>query len=267
MKNSKLNNSTKTTKRYSLTIGWLYPRLMSTYGDRGNIIILKNRLVRRGIGAKIEEIHPGATKQKILSCDLIFMGGAQDAQQEIVEQDLLKNTGKVIFQMVENGTPALLVCGGYQFLGLYYMTASGKKIKGLGLLPLVTRNPGKEKRRLIGNVVIRPQLPNFPRDAFIVGFENHGGRTYLTDSSDAFAHVVKGSGNNGEDGTEGVVYKNAIGTYLHGPILSKSPELADYILRKALAKKYGNEMDLHPLDDKYAYTARNELVKKWYLSI
>ena len=258
------HTSTSPKKSYALTIGWLYPQLMNTYGDRGNIIILTKRCEWRGIKVRVEEIHPGATKKQIESCDLIFMGGAQDAQQKIVEKDLLSTGGKVICEMIEDNVPALLVCGGYQFLGRYYVTADGKKIKGLGLLPLYTTNPGLGARRLVGNIVTRPTLPDFPSEAFIVGFENHGGRTHLEEASDAFAKVVRGFGNNGEDKTEGVVYKGVIGTYLHGPILSKSPELADYVIQKALFKKYSENVDLKPLDDTYAKEARNALVKKLY---
>src|SRR5690606_3522645 len=137
--------------------------------------------------------------------------------------------------------------------------ANGKKIKGLGVLPLVTKNPGKREKRLVGNVVLKPNLSELSKDAFIIGFENHGGRTNLKDLSDAFAKVVKGYGNNGEDKTEGVVYKNSIGTYLHGPILSKSPELADDILKKALAKKYKKNIVLSEIDDSLIYKTRNEL--------
>ncbi len=247
-----------------IVIGWLYPKLMNTYGDRGNIIIFQCRCEWRGIQVEIREINPGASVKEIESCDLLFMGGAQDTQQEIVERDLRGSTGKTLCKMIDNGTPTLLVCGGYQFLGSYYVTADGKKIKGLGLLPLYTTNPGKEAKRLVGNIVIRPTLPEFPGEAFVVGFENHGGRTHLEDVSDAFAKVVRGLGNNGEDKTEGIVYKGVIGTYLHGPILSKSPELADYVIQKALFRKYGENVGLKPLDDTYAKEARNALVKKLY---
>lgn len=251
-------------KTYSLSIGWLYPKLMNTYGDRGNIIIFQRRCEWRGIQVEIHEINPGASVQQIESCDFLFMGGAQDTQQEIVERELRGATGNMICKMIDRGTPTLLVCGGYQFLGKYYVTAQGKKISGLGLLPLYTTNPGTGAKRLVGNIVVRPTLPDFPRDAFVVGFENHGGRTHLERGGEAFATVVQGFGNNGEDKTEGIHYMNAIGTYLHGPILAKSPELSDYIISKALFEKYKKIIELPKVDDKYSIAARNRLVKRLY---
>ncbi len=246
-------------KELSLTIGWLYPDLMSTYGDRGNVIILEKRCQWRGIEVVTKRISVGEDAKDILSCDFLLMGGAQDHQQEIVNLDLQKSKGAVLIDAIQNGISGLFICGAYQFLGDYYLTADGKKLKGLGLFDLYTESPGLSAKRLIGNIIINSNLKTQNSKLF-VGFENHGGRTYLSDKSQAFAMVVKGFGNNGEDRTEGIRYKNAIGTYLHGPILSKNPELADYLLQRALERKYGEEIILAPLDDEYAHKAKQKII-------
>jgi lipid II isoglutaminyl synthase (glutamine-hydrolysing) len=236
-------------KKLSLTIGWLYPELMSTYGDRGNIIVLQKRCEWRNIDVKIERISIETSESRIATCDLLFMGGAQDTQQEIVNKDLFNVKGKVLREKILEGTPGLYICGAYQFLGRYYKTADRTELPGLGIFPMFTENPGDYSPRLIGNIVIEPTSNLRLATSSIVGFENHGGRTYLEDDSMAFAKVVKGFGNNGEDKTEGIIFKNSIGSYLHGPILPKNPEIADWLIKKALEKKSGEETNLEKLDD------------------
>lgn len=225
-----------------ITIGWLYPELMSTYGDRGNIIVLKKIAEDNNINVNILRINQAANPQLISTCDILFMGGAQDLQQEIVNSDLLKSKGKLLKEKIEAGTPGLYVCGAYQALGRYYQDAYGNKIEGLGIFDMYTHS-FKTKSRLIGNIIIKPTNLLFNNnktlfDNVLVGFENHGGRTFLKDLKQSFATVVKGYGNNGDDNTEGILYKNSIGTYLHGPILSLNPALAVTLLEIALFKKY-----------------------------
>jgi len=246
----------------NINIGWLYPDLMSTYGDRGNAIALEKRAKWRDIGIEIKKIFVETDDSEISSCDILFMGGAQDKQQEIVNRDLQKGKGEVIIRAVESNIPALFVCGAYQFMGKYYRTAESKKLPGLGLFNLYTENPGLNYKRLIGNIIIESSIKYQVLNIKIVGFENHGGRTYLTDKSQAFATVVKGYGNNGEDKTEGICYKNAIGTYLHGPILPKNPELADWFIKKALEVKYKEKVNLKQLDDKLEYKAKEYIINK-----
>lgn len=229
--------------KYKLNIAWLYPDLMNTYGDRGNIITLQKRCEWREIETEILTITINTPKDELEKADLIFMGGAQDTQQEIVSEDLFKNKGKILKVLIENEIPGLFICGAYQFLGKYYKTADGKRLDGLGLFPLYTENPGEDVERLIGNIVIENERTQ------IVGFENHGGRTYLESKNLAFAKVIKGHGNNGKDSTEGIKYKNAIGTYLHGPLLPKNPEIADSLIKKALELKFGEKIELEKLDD------------------
>lgn len=243
----------------TVNIGWLYPDLMSTYGDRGNIITLSYRLKKRGIKSIVHKISVHEPESLISEMDLIFMGGAQDKQQEIVNQDLKNNKGKYLKEAIAQGVPGLFVCGAYQFLGKYYKAADGTIIDGLGVFDLYTENPGINFPRCIGNIIIESKL--FPKIK-LVGFENHGGRTYLRDKKLAFAQVIKGFGNNGEDLTEGIFYKNSFGTYLHGPILPKNPELADYLIKKALERKYGNETKLKKIDNKWENKAREFVINK-----
>ncbi len=250
------------TRRQGITIGWLYPDLMSTYGDRGNVMILTARCRWRGIDARVTEISLGTEGKEISSADLIFMGGAQDLQQEIVKKDLIGKKEGFLREAIEKEVPGLFVCGAYQFLGAYYIAADGTKIEGLGIYDLYTKSPGLKAKRLIGDIIVRPHLSGLDR-TLIVGFENHGGRTHLGKGMNPFAEVVHGFGNNGEDRTEGVIYKNTVGTYLHGPILSKNPELADYLIAKTLEVKYGATDALASLDNSVERKARDVLYKRY----
>lgn len=251
--------------KLSLTLAWLYPELMSTYGDRGNIIVLKRIAEENGITLQIIRINQTTSYKLLTTSDLLFMGGAQDLQQEIVMKDLKGKKGKIIKQLIENYTPGLFICGAYQFLGNYYKDAYGNKIPGLGIFDMHTES-FKTKPRLIGNIVIKPSLP-FTLDAspYLIGFENHGGRTYLADRIQAFAKVIYGFGNNEEDKTEGVQYKNAIGTYLHGPILPSNPELAVYLLKQAIKQKYGDDAKIE-FDDELSKKAKHMMLKRLKIS-
>jgi lipid II isoglutaminyl synthase (glutamine-hydrolysing) len=270
-----------------LTIGWLYPQLMSTYGDRGNILVLQKRCEWRGIKVEIINIDQSTNDQRLMTIDLLFGGGAQDREQEIVMKDLMKKK-KAIKTHIENNRPALFVCGAPQLMGEYYEPAEGKKIKGLGIFDMTSKHPGPKQDRLIGNVVAKinwenlnksvittPDLirekqsqeeiamsPLALRNDVIIGFENHGGRTYLGKSAKPFAKVVKGFGNNGKDGNEGVVYKNAIGSYLHGPLLPKNPQLADWLIAKALEIKYKKEFKLLHLDESLEQMAKETIANR-----
>lgn len=267
---------------HTLTIGWLYPELMSTYGDRGNAIVLQKRCEWRGINIEIINIDQKTSDEKLKSVDLIFGGGAQDREQKIVIEDLHKK-GQLLKDLIENGIPALFVCGAPQLFGKYYEPSVGTRIKGLGIFDMVSKHPGPKQDRLIGNVVAEVCWENINRhpgkaatligshaddsiatlqNDIIIGFENHGGRTYLGANAKPFARVLKGYGNNGEDGTEGVVYKNAVGSYLHGPLLPKNPEIADWLIKTAIEVKYKKEIDLEPLDDSLEDKARSAMIKK-----
>ena len=256
-----------------LTIGWLYPDLMNIYGDRGNIIVLQKRCEWRGIAVQLKDIGVGSTEKELASCDLLVMGGAQDSQQAIVAEDLQKKK-KTLAEMIESNVPGLYICGGFQYLGQYYKEADGTIIDQLGVLDVFTENPGGE--RLIGNIAIEVdpvilnlfqnpnRIPGQVRDdrVVFVGFENHGGRTRLGSDVKPLGRVLKGYGSNAEDETEGAIYKNTIGTYFHGPILPKNPELADWLIKKALEKKYKKEVALEPLDDTLSIAARTAILAR-----
>ncbi len=264
--NNKNSNSHFSPLTFHLRIGWLYPQLMSTYGDRGNITVLRKRCEWRGIEVEVVNIDQNTSVQVLQTIDLLFGGGAQDREQEIVMVNLRKKK-KVIHELIEKNIPALFVCGAPQLMGNYYEPAEGKRIEGLGIFDIISKHPGPNHQRLIGNLVAEtlslghvPMQP--PRLKYLVGFENHGGRTYLGNNAKPFAKVIKGYGNNGEDGTEGVVYKNAIGCYLHGPLLPKNPQIADWLIAKALEVKYRKEIHLEGLDDELEEKAKSAIMKR-----
>ena len=257
----------------NIKIAWLYPDLMSTYGDRGNVIVLQKRCQWRDIEVKIVPITLETQNSALSTCDLIFMGGAQDRQQKLAGEDFLKRKGPVVKKMVEADIPALFVCAAYQFVGHYYKPYQGDKIPGAGIFDLYTEHPGDQAKRLIGNVIAEvigvegPSKESGRLSKTIIGFENHGGYTYLGDKMKPLAKVMKGNGNNGKDGFEGAVYKNSIGSYFHGPLLPKNPVIADWLIAKALEKKYGKKTALNPLDDTLADNARNAIMKRLGVSL
>lgn len=258
--------------KYQLTIGWLYPELMNTYGDKGNIIVLQKRCEWRGIKVEVKHLNVGFAINDLKTCDLLFMGGAQDKQQTIVSEDL-KKKARVLQSMIENGIPGLYICGAYQFLGKYYKEADGTIIDGSGILDLYTENPGQNHPRLIGDILIEARSAwdvarsktstpyNLPPTTQLVGFENHGGRTYLGLEVQPLGTVEVGFGNNGINKTEGAMYKNSFGSYLHGPILPKNPHFADHLIQLALERKYKTPIELQTLDDRLELLA-HEFMKK-----
>lgn len=247
---------------HSLSIVWLYPDLMSTYGDRGNVIVLEKHCLWRGISVEIVTVTLETSITKLRRCDLLFMGGAQDRQQKLSGEDFLKNKGPVVKEMVEKGIPALFVCAAYQFVGHYYKPYQGEKIPGAGIFDLYTEHQGDQAKRLIGNVVAELINPCELARKTIVGFENHGGRTILGSKMKPLAKVIRGFGNNGEDGYEGAVYKNSIGSYFHGPLLPKNPHIADWLIQKAVEKKYGSPVSLKELDDTLAWQAHQFVIER-----
>ena len=258
-----------TDRALDLTIGWLYPTLMGTYGDRGNVICLERRCQWRGISVRVQALDREATETNFQNVDLIVGGGAQDRQQEIVMRDLQGGKAEALRSQLDGGTPGVFTCGSPQLLGHYYEPALGQRIEGLGLFDLVTVHPGPKAARCIGNLVMKVSAEKLAQDLqamlgyvpYIIGFENHGGRTRLG-QVEALATVVSGYGNNGEDGTEGAFHRNAIATYSHGPVLPKNPFLADWLIQTALANKYQDAIALPPLDDSLAYQARKAMFQR-----
>lgn len=251
---------------YKLKIGWLYPELMSTYGDRGNIFVLTKRCEWRKIQVEVIPIEFKTIDKDIAACNLIFGGGAQDRQQGIAIDNLLKK-GPALKKLFDRGVPGLFVCGSPQLLGHYYMTGDGKKLTGLNIFDMVSKHFGKSKPRCIGNTIGDIgedfRVRGLGYKTTIVGFENHGGRTYLGEGVKPFARVIRGYGNNGEDGTEGAVYKNCIACYSHGPFLPKNPHIADWLVAKALDIKYGKKVELKPLDDSLEWQAHEAILTRF----
>jgi lipid II isoglutaminyl synthase (glutamine-hydrolysing) len=222
----------------------LYPDLMSVYGDRGNVLALMRRAEWRNIPLSVHEVSLGDTLNAA-EIDLVFFGGGQDREQSAVSPDFLAQKAGAVCEAVEDGAALLSVCGGYQLLGASYTTVDGQELPGAGLFN-VRSVPGP--RRHIGNVLIETALGGEPRT--LVGFENHSGRTFLGPGVPPLGRALVGAGNNGEDGTEGAVYRGAIGCYLHGSLLPKNPWLADRLLAHALRHRLREPVTLQPLDDR-----------------
>ncbi|MCL2046509.1 MAG: glutamine amidotransferase [Oscillospiraceae bacterium] len=237
-----------------ITIAHLLPDLLNLYGDRGNVLCMKNRLIWRGIEAEIVE-HPMVESFSLSDVDIVFLGGGSDAEQKIAALRLSEYE-KEFREYVESDGVLLAICGGLQLIGEYYQS-DDESIKGLSLVDAYTKSGDK---RLVGNIVIESELPGITGS--FVGFENHGGRTYIG-SHAPLGRVINGYGNNGDDKFEGLVYKNIIGTYLHGPVLPKNPILADYILTKALERKYRTPIILPQLDDTAETRSHDYLINRF----
>ncbi len=235
-----------------LNIYHMYPDILNLYGDIGNIICLKRRCEWRGIVPNIINFSLDDGEHDLSEGDIFFIGGGSDRGQSIVYSDFLKykNSFK---EIIEDYGVVLAICGGYQLLGEKYIDNEGKEVPGLGIFNYSTVS---EEGRLIGNVIIENKLGLTPKT--IVGFENHGGRTYS--DYNPLGLVKSGHGNNGKDNKEGIVYKNCIGTYLHGPVLPKNPHLADYLILKALQRKYEIE-ELQDLNDDFENLAHKKVIK------
>lgn len=245
---------------YELNICHLYPDLLNLYGDRGNIIAFTKRCQWRDIEAKVDNISIGHD----FYCDnydIIFIGGGQDYDQTIIHDDLMQGKRREIINGIEAGKVFLGICGGFQLLGKYYRTISGKDIECLGALDIWTH---EGDTRLVGNLVYEVDfLKTQDNPGYVVGFENHSGRTYLGQGIKPLGKVIKGHGNNGEDGFEGAVYKNTFCTYSHGSLLPKNPALADHLIMLALLNKYPEFQGLSPLDNELENLALQSLIKRF----
>ncbi len=245
-----------------LNICHLYPDLLNIYGDRGNVTALKKRCEWRNIGVNIHNVSLG-DEFTPSEYDMVFMGGGQDYEQEIVQRDIRNKKGAII-DAIDAGMVFLCICGGYQLLGKYYRTWEGNEIEFLDILDIWTIGG---KKRMIGNLVfecafLQPTATTATsaNSGLVVGFENHSGRTYLGPSVQPLGRVIKGFGNNGEDCNEGARYKNVFCTYSHGSLLPKNPALADYLILTALERKYPFISELASLDDTMEIRAHDAIL-------
>lgn len=235
----------------TLRIAHLYPELLNLYGDGGNILVLRKRLEWRGIGCEVREVHID-DRPSFSDVDIAFIGGGSDREQRIVCEHLLAERSELA-AYVEDGGVLAAVCGGYQLLGHSYLMGD-EKVEGLSLVDLYT---DRGSPRLIGNIAIESRISAQP----IVGYENHGGRTHLGEGVEPLGRVVHGHGNDGESGYEGCLYKNIVGTYIHGPLLPKNPGVADYLIGRALERRYGDAM-LESLDDAFELAANDTMYQR-----
>ena len=235
-----------------LKICHMYPDVLNLYGDGGNIRCMTQRLAWRGIGSTVTRLPIGETA-RLADFDLVFIGGGQDFEQQVLLEDLHRGKDREIRAAIGDGLPFLTICGGYQMLGAYYETYDGQRCDFIGALDLYTVG---SPTRMIGNYKF--QCGPESGGSLVVGFENHSGKTWLGPGVQPLGRVLAGFGNNGEDGTEGARFRNVFGTYSHGPLLPKNPAFCDYLLETALRRKYG-AAELAPLDDAAELAAHDEM--------
>ena len=243
------NNEEKSVK-----ILYLYPDMLELYGDYGNIQVLKYRIESRGYKAIIDRYSIGDTAPNFNDYDIVFAGGGADNEQSILAEDLVKYKDN-IKEAVNNGVFFLLICGAYQLFGKYYKGVEGNIIPGLEVFDYYTVANPDRKKRCIGNIVIKTKIGN------VIGFENHGGQTF--DISNSFGNVLFGNGNKFGDSEEGFFKNNVIATYLHGPLLSKNPELCDFIIKYCLDRKYDENIELVHLNDEFENLCREQLLNRF----
>ncbi len=248
------NSENQDNKEKSIKILYLYPDMLELYGDYGNIQVLKYRIESRGYKAIIDRYSIGNAAPNFNDYDIVFAGGGADNEQSILAEDLVKYKDN-IKDAVNNGVFFLLICGAYQLFGKYYKGVEGNIIPGLEVFDYYTVANPDRKKRCIGNIVIETKMGN------VIGFENHGGQTF--DISNSFGNVLFGNGNKFGDSEEGFFENNVIATYLHGPLLSKNPELCDYIIKYCLDRKYNENIVLEPLNDKFENSCREQLLNRF----
>ena len=241
-----------------LKILYLYPDMLELYGDYGNIQVLKYRIESRGYTAIIDRYSIGDEVPNFNDYDIVFAGGGADNEQSILAEDLVKYKEN-IKEAIDNGVFFLLICGAYQLFGKYYKGVEGNIIPGLEIFDYYTVANPDRKERCIGNIVIETCLNG--SNYKIIGFENHGGQTF--DISNSFGKVLFGNGNKFGDTEEGYFQENVIATYLHGPLLSKNPELADYIIKYCLDRKYDENVVLEPMNDEFENLCREQLLNRF----
>lgn len=232
-----------------LRILHLYPSEMNMYGDWGNVLTILRRIEWHGYKAELVEHHPGQAFPRDI--DMVIGGGGQDSGQTVVKDDLLRIADE-LHALANDSAPMLVICGLYQLFGRFFLTQDGKKIPGIGIFAAETRAGDK---RLIGNIVTKTPFGE------LIGYENHSGLTTLDEDQPALGVAEKGDGNNGQDKTEGAIYKCVFGSYLHGSLLPKNPKFADALIEAAAHRKYGS-FEPNIIDDTFAQHARSHAKKR-----
>lgn len=235
----------------------MYPAMLDLYGDSGNVEILKYRCNQRNIELEVSKHNLGDSETDFTSYDIIYLGGGADFEQQLLAEDLMGLKDK-IKAAYDNGTYFLMICGGYQLMGQYYKDSNGEKIPGLGLFDYYTVASTNKRCRCIGNIVIESEIDG--EKYKVIGFENHGGQT--SNVKTPFGKVLAGNGNCFESNTEGYHEKNVTATYLHGPLLSKNPKLADSIISYCMTRKLGTKYTPAPINDKLENECREVLLKR-----
>ena len=241
-----------------IKILYLYPDMLELYGDYGNIQVLRYRLEKRGFQCIIDKYSIGDEMPDFKNYDIIFAGGGADNEQSILSEDLIKYKDE-LKEAEDEGVFFLLICGAYQLFGKYYKGVEGNIIPGLEIFPYYTEAIADRKKRCIGNIVLDVNLNG--KETKVIGFENHGGQTY--NITTPFGKVLFGNGNKFGDTQEGFFKTNVIATYLHGPLLSKNPELTDYIIKYCLDRKYDENITLEPLNDEFENLCRKQLLDRF----
>ncbi|MBR3667883.1 MAG: glutamine amidotransferase [Ruminococcus sp.] len=235
----------------------MYADMLDLYGDSDNMEVLRFRCKKRGIECQIDKYSIDSDMPDFSSYDLVYIGGGADLEQQHISEDLLKCREGII-KAYKNGTFLFLICGGYQLMGKYYRDADGNDIKGLGLFDYFTVAPNSRRKRCIGNIVIETKITG--KTVKVVGFENHGGQTQGIKTP--FGKVLYGNGNCSKSEAEGYCEKNVIATYLHGPCLSKNPEISDYMIEYCINRGESEHIALEPLDDTLEIECRQVMLDR-----
>ena len=237
-----------------LKILWMYHDLMDLYGDKGNIETLRYRASKRGINVVVDTCTL-QEKRNIEDYDIFFLGGGADKEQTLIYKDLLARKESIL-KAKESGTAFLLICGGYQLFGQYYLDQDGQKIDGLGIYDYYTESSDRD-HRCIGNIVVEAYIHD--KKVTVVGFENHGGQTKAV--SNPFGKVLVGHGNTYKGEYEGYMDAQTIATYMHGPLLPKNPAIADEVILRGLNRRYAVEQ-LEQLQDTLENAAHDAMLKR-----
>ncbi|MEE0846042.1 MAG: MurT ligase domain-containing protein [Eggerthellaceae bacterium] len=248
-----------------LVIMHLFPDLLNLYGDGGNVTVLAQRMRARGLAVEVRRVKHGQACD-LSQADIVFLGGGPDREQRLASEALL-SMGEQLHAFAEDDGVLLAICGGFQILGREWLLGEDT-VEGLGILGMTTvRAEGGSGNRLIDNVILQSPLVRQP----VVGYENHAGRTHLDAGMQPFGTLISstGHGNDDDSHADGALYRNVLGTYLHGPLLAKNPQVADWLLARGLehlARRTSSAApQLAPLDDA-AETAANEALCKRFVA-